>query len=95
MTRRPDEIVDELKRIEKNPQILETLSNRLGMVESKIEEVTLSKSMKSSFNAENIQEIVSKISALRDLIDKIEVEIEQLNSRINEIETLRFKHRSR
>ncbi len=94
MTRRSHDEIDELKSIENGIQILENLSDRLGALEGKIEELAISKPLKSSSGAENIQEIVSKISTLRNLIDKIEVEMEQLDSRINDIESLRFKHRS-
>jgi len=94
MTRRPDETIDEIKRTEKDTKILADLSDRLGLLEEIIEKLTISKSTRPSLNAENIQEIVSKISTLRDLIDKIEVEMEQLDSRVNDIESLRFKHRS-
>ncbi|PNX50337.1 MAG: hypothetical protein BV458_13410 [Thermoplasmata archaeon M9B2D] len=94
MARRRQEEIDELKSIEKDTQVLENLSLRLGLLEGKIDELAISKPMKTSPSTENLQEIVSKITALRDLIDKIEIEIEQLNTRINDIESLRFKHRS-
>jgi len=94
MARRWQEEIDELKSIEKDTQVLENLSLRLGLLEGKIDELAISKPMKTSPSTENLQEIVSKITALRDLIDKIEIEIEQLNTRINDIESLRFKHRS-
>jgi len=94
MNHHPDDAHDESKHIDMKTQILEQLSDRLEVLESKIEEFTLLESMNSSLSAENIQEIVTKISALRILIDKIDVEMEQLDSRINDIESLRFKSRS-
>lgn len=94
MVRRSNEASDEYDSNEKDVKELENLSRRLGVLEGKIEELITSKSMKSSLSTENIQEIVSKITALRDLIDKIEIEMEHLNTRINDIESLRFKRRS-
>jgi len=94
MARRRQDETDGMKSIEKDTEVLESLSHKLGILEEKIEELMISKSMKSSLSTENIQEIVSKITALRDLIDKVEIEMEQLNTRINDIESLRFKHRS-
>jgi chromosome segregation ATPase len=94
MSRRSDETIEELKRIEKDTQILEQLSDRLGVLESKIEELADRKATTSSLSPENIQELVSKITALRNMIDKIEVEMVQLDLRLNDIESLRFKHRS-
>jgi uncharacterized phage infection (PIP) family protein YhgE len=94
MTHHLDDTTDELNLTNKKPQTLERLVGRLGVLETQIQGLTLLQSMNSSLSAENIQEVVTKISALRSLIDKIEVEMEQLNSRINDIESLRFKSRS-
>lgn len=94
MVRRSNEASDESDSNEKDTKALENLSHRLMALEGKIEELAILKSMKSSLSAENIQEIASKITALRDLIDKIEIEMQQLNTRINDIESLRFKRRS-
>jgi methyl-accepting chemotaxis protein len=94
MSHRSDDTLGDLKRMERDKRILEQLFDRLSVLESRMEKLSNRKSTGSSRSTENVQEIVSKISALRDMIDKIEVEMEQLDSRINDIESLRFKHRS-
>ena len=90
-----DEAIKELGRIEDETRILEELSERLKKMERQMENLSSKQSGKSSIDAEYIQVIVTKISALRDLIDKVEVEMDQLDSRIGDIESLRFKRRTR
>ncbi len=89
-----DEAIKELSRIEDETRILEELSEPLKRMERRIEDISSKQSSKSSIGAEYIQVIVTKISALRDLIDKVEVEMDQLDSRIGDIESLRFKRRT-
>ncbi|RDE13868.1 MAG: hypothetical protein C4K48_07595 [Candidatus Thorarchaeota archaeon] len=89
-----DEAIKELGRIEDETRILEELSERLKKMERQMEDISSKHSSTSSIDAEYIQVIVTKISALRDLIDKVEVEMDQLDSRIGDIESLRFKRRT-
>jgi outer membrane murein-binding lipoprotein Lpp len=90
-----DDTIDELKRIEDETHILEDLSSQLENLEHKIETLSSSSMAGASVNAEDIQEVSTKIAILNALIDKIEVEISQLNSRMDDIESLRFTHRYR
>ncbi len=86
--------IEELRRIEKETKILEDVSTRLRQMEKQIENITFSDSASTPLGSDEIQGIVSKMAALRELIDKIEVEIDQLDSRVAEIESLKFKHRT-
>jgi outer membrane murein-binding lipoprotein Lpp len=95
MSNHQDDTLRELKRIEEDTHLLQDLSSQLEKLEQKIETLSLATRTEASMNAEGIQEISTKISTLSALIDKIEVEISHLNSRIDDIESLRFKHRSR
>jgi seryl-tRNA synthetase len=75
--------------------VLQALSFRLRELERKIEAATEAETKTVSIRLEDVQEISAKITALTTLIDKVEVEINQLNSRIDNIESLQFRHRSR
>jgi uncharacterized coiled-coil protein SlyX len=90
-----DDTIRELKRIEDDTHILQYLSSQLEKLEKKIETLSETTRTEGSLNAEVIQEISTKILALNALIDKIEVEISHLNSRMDDIESLRFKYRFR
>jgi uncharacterized small protein (DUF1192 family) len=94
MVHHPDEKVDDMNLSETDAQFLDQLLHRLGVLEGKIERLTTTDYMNSTLSAVSIQEITTKISTLRDLIDKIEMELEQMNSRLSDIELLRFKYRS-
>jgi tetrahydromethanopterin S-methyltransferase subunit G len=76
-------------------RVLQALSSRLRELEQKIEAATAVGTAAVSIGAEDIQEISAKINKLTTIIDRVEVEISQLNSRIDDIESLRFRHRSR
>jgi uncharacterized coiled-coil protein SlyX len=76
-------------------RVLQALSSRLRELEQKIEAATAVGTAAVSIRAEDIQEISAKITTLTTIIDRVEVEISQLNSRIDDIESLRFRHRSR
>ena len=84
----------EPSRAEDEARVLEELSGRLKKMERRLEDISSRRPNKPSIDAEHIQRIVAKISALRDLIDKVEVEMDQLDSRIGDIESLRFKRRT-
>ncbi|MCK4566729.1 MAG: hypothetical protein KAU48_05400, partial [Candidatus Thorarchaeota archaeon] len=85
---------EELRSIKNETKIIEDISARLRQMEKQIDNVSSSDSMSSPLSSDEIQGIVSKMSVLRELIDKIEVKIDQLDSRVTEIETLRFKRRT-
>ena len=85
---------EELRSIKNETKIIEDISARLRQMEKQIDNVSSSDSMSSPLSSDEIQGIVSKMSVLRELIDKIEVKIGQLVSRVTEIETLRFKRRT-
>lgn len=89
-----DNATIELRSIKNETKIIEDVSARLLQMEKQIDNTLSSDSMSSPLSADEIQGIVSKMSVLRELIDKIEVKIGQLGSRVTEIETLRFKHRT-
>lgn len=88
MGEQSDSAIEELRRIERDTRILEDISARLQKMEKQLE------SEGSSLTPDEIQRIVSKMTVLRNLIDKVEVEMDQLDSRVSEIESLNFKHRS-
>lgn len=94
MSEQSDTAIEELRRIENETKILEDISTRLREMEKQIDTVTSSDSSSSSLSSDEIQKIVSKMAALRTLIDKIDVEIGQLDSRVSEIESLKFKRRT-
>jgi len=89
-----DEAIKKLSRIEDETRILEELSERLKKMERQIEDISSKQWSKSLTDPEYIQRTVTKISALRDLIDRVEAEMDQLDSRIGDIESLRFKRRN-
>ncbi|TFG33966.1 hypothetical protein EU527_05780 [Candidatus Thorarchaeota archaeon] len=85
----------ELQMIEHKTKIMENLSKRLETLEHQM--TTLSQSdihPQSLIDKNDLQKIITKITTLRDLIDKIEIEVDQLDARITDIEALRFKHRT-
>ena len=94
MSEHSENAVEELRRIEKETQILEDVSTRLRQMEKQIETVASSDPASSPIGSDEIQGIMAKMAALRELIDKIEVEIGQLDSRVTEIESLKFKRRT-
>ncbi|MHA1135536.1 MAG: hypothetical protein ACTSSE_03540 [Candidatus Thorarchaeota archaeon] len=83
-----DNAIEELRRIEKDTKVLEDISTRLRKMEKQLEKAG------SSLSPDEIQQIVTKMTLLRNMIDKIEVEMSQLDSRVSEIESLKFKRRS-
>ncbi|TFG32058.1 hypothetical protein EU527_11045 [Candidatus Thorarchaeota archaeon] len=87
--------LEELQKIEQKTQIIGKLSERLEKLENQMREIAQSAtSTSSSIDKNDFQKIVTKVTTLRELIDKIEIEIDQLDSRITDIESLRFKHRT-
>ncbi len=90
MSEHSENATEELCSIKNETKIVEDISARLRKMEKQIDKVSSSDSMSS----DEIQGIVSKMSVLRELIDKIEVKIGQLDYRVTEIETLRFKRRT-
>ena len=90
-----DDTLRELQRIEQQTQVITKLSKRLEELEEKMKEISqLDQTQTSPKSSDDIQKIMMKITSLRELIDRIEIEIDQLNSRIDGIESLRFKHRT-
>lgn len=94
MNKHSENVIEELQRIEDETKILEDISTRLRQLEKQIENVTSQGSTDSPLSPDEIQRIVSKMTVLRELIDKIEVEIGQLDSRTTEIESLKFKRQT-
>ena len=88
MSEHSDNAIEELRRIEKDTKILQDLSARLQEMDKRIETAG------TSLTPDEIQQIVGKMAALRTLIDKIEVEMGQLDSKVSDIESLKFKRRS-
>lgn len=87
--------MNEFDNTELRAKIIGTLSEHLENLEKRLKAITQSeRKPSSSENKNDIQRIVAKITSLRELIDRIEIEIDQLDSRINNIESLRFKHRT-
>ena len=90
-----DETASELQRIEQETQVISKLSERLDNLEKKMKVLSDSRGdAPSSQTSADLQKIIMKITSLRELIDRIEIEIGQLDSRMDDIESLRFKHRS-
>jgi hypothetical protein len=87
MSEHTNNAIEELRRIEKDTKILEDISARLQLMEGQLEKAG------SSLTPDEIQQIVSKMTQLRSLIEKIEVEMNQLDSRVSDIESLKFKSR--
>lgn len=85
---------EDLRSIKNETKIIEDVSVRLRQMEKQIDTVLSLNSRSSPLSSDEIQGIVSKLLVLRELIDKIEVKIGQLDSRVTEIETLRFKRRT-
>ena len=94
MSEHTENAIEELRRIEDETKILEDISTRLRQMETQIEKATSPVSTDSPLGPNEIQVIVSKMAALRELIDKIEVEIGKLDSRTTEIESLKFKRQT-
>jgi len=94
MSEHSENAIEEIRRIEKETKILEDVSNRLRQMEKQIENITSSDPASSPLSSDEIQGIVSKMAVLRELIDKIEVEIDQLDSRVSDIESLIFKRQT-
>ncbi|MGY5858749.1 MAG: hypothetical protein RTU63_05230 [Candidatus Thorarchaeota archaeon] len=83
-----DNTLEELRRIEEDTKVLADISTQLGKMEKHLETAG------TSLSHDEIQQIVAKMTVLRTLIDKIEVEMGQLDSRVSEIESLKFKRQS-
>jgi len=94
MSEYSENATEELRSIKNETKIIEDVSASLRQMEKQIDNVLSSDSTSSPLSSDEIQGIVSKMSVLRDLIDKIEVKIDQLDSSVTEIETLRFKRRT-
>jgi len=94
MSEHSENAIEEIRRIETETKILEDVSNRLRQMEKQIENITSSDPASSPLSSDEIQGIVSKMAVLRELIDKIEVEIDQLDSRVSDIESLIFKRQT-
>jgi len=94
MSEYSENATEDLRSIKNETKIIEDVSVRLRQMENQIDNVLTSDSSRSPLNSDEIQGIISKMSILRELIDKIEVKIDQLDSRVAEIETLRFKRRT-
>jgi len=88
MSEHSDNAIEELRRIEKDTKILQDLSARLQEMDKQIETAG------TSLTPDEIQQIVGKMAALRTLIDKIEVEMGQLDTKVSDIESLKFKRQS-
>ncbi|MHA1929849.1 MAG: hypothetical protein ACTSV2_14850 [Candidatus Thorarchaeota archaeon] len=89
-----ENVTEELRSIKNEAKIIEDISARLRKMEKQIDNVSSADSTSSPLGSDEIQGIVSRMSVLRELIDKIEVKTGQLDSRVTEIETLRFKRRT-
>jgi len=90
MSEQSENAIEELRCIEDETKMLEDISTRLQQMEKQIEYATSSSDKEFPLSPDEIQRIVSKMTALRKIIDKIEVEIGQLDSNTSEIETLKF-----
>jgi len=90
MSEHTENVIEELRRIEDETKLLEAISIRLRQMEKQIENASSSSDKDSLLSSDEIQRIVSKMTTLREIIDKIEVEIGQLDSNTSEIETLKF-----
>ncbi|MGQ4911125.1 MAG: hypothetical protein ACTSV3_03270 [Candidatus Thorarchaeota archaeon] len=87
MTDEMDSIKTELKRIETGVKRIETLWSRVEGLEHV-------QSLDATSNASSeVQDIALKIKAVRELIDKIDIKIDDLESRISSIGSLRFRTR--
>ena len=82
----------EIKQIESETKILSDISNRLKTLEKQLDSASDSSTL--IHDADEIQILVSKMTTLRDLIDRIEVEISNLDSRATDIESLKFKRQT-
>ena len=85
---------EELRSIMDETIIIEDISARLKKMKKQIDNASSSDTTSTPLGSDEIQGIVSMMSVLRELIDKIEVTIGQLDSRVTKIETLRFKRRT-
>jgi len=94
MSEHSENVIEELRRIEDETKMLEDISIRLQQMEKQIENATSTTNKDSPLSSDEIQRIVSKLATLRELIDKIEVEIGQLDSNTSEIESLKFKRQN-
>ncbi len=85
----------ESEEIKQQMQVISKLTERLDKLEEQIKAISqASPTHSSSQTFDYFQKIIMKITSLRELIDKVEIEIDQLNSRMDGIESLRFKHRT-
>jgi len=90
-----DDSNGELQKIEHRTHVLRRLSERLDIVEEKMKEFSSHGRVESpSESLSKFQEIIMKITSLREVMERVEIEIDRLDSRINRIESLRFKHRT-
>ena len=89
MSEYSENVTEDLRSIQNETKLIEDVSASLRQMEKQIDNVMSSDSASSPLSSDEIQGIVSKMSVLRELLDKIEVKIGQLDSRVTEIETLR------
>lgn len=80
--------IEELRRIEDDMKTIASISSKLREIEKEIEDGNV------PLNPDDLQQIAAKMTSLRTLIDKIEIEIGHLDKKSSEIETLKFKRRT-
>jgi hypothetical protein len=88
-------ILEELQKIENETKLLQSIYSILEKLEAQLSDATSPDSIDSPLGPDDIQRIVAKLTELRELIDKIEIEMDALDSHANEIESLKFKRRTK
>jgi len=80
--------IDELRRMEEDTKVISSISAKLRELEKEFEKSDI------SLSPEELQQIASKMTSLRTLIDKIEIELGLLDTKSSAIESMNFKRRT-
>ncbi len=84
----PYDAIHELRRMEEDTKIISSISTKLWEIEKEFEKGNV------SLSSNELQHIVSKMASIRAIIDRIEIELSQLDTKSSEIESLNFKRRT-
>ncbi|MFW9793711.1 MAG: hypothetical protein ACFFEE_05395 [Candidatus Thorarchaeota archaeon] len=80
-----DDLSKTIQALEEQILFLETLSSRISSLENQITE---------SSEGVNFQDITTRLNAVQNLVDRIEIEVDNLEMRVSAIEHMGFRLRT-
>ena len=86
---------DDITQLRKNLEIIEEGIRNLEEIWSRLQSYDGVKQLQAGGSKmPEIQEIALKLAAVRDLMDKIDIKLDEVEGRIDNIESLNFRTRS-